>query len=184
MMNAAHWYSLWLAECKRIVSLTGSVWLFGNWRGLPTYMRALVLARMPATSCVVWDKDWIGPAYKNALRPTYEIVVMSAAEQCVIEDRCASDLMRCQWMAGNSKTTEHPAEKPIELLSRIIGLATKERETVLDCFAGSGSTMVAAKQNNRRAVGIEIEERYCEIAANRLAQGVLQFEDAALNVVD
>jgi len=71
---------------------------------------------------------------------------------------------------------EHPCPKPMRWMRWAIELASNEGETILDPFAGSGTTLRAAKDLGRRAIGIEIEERYCEIAARRCAQETLALE--------
>jgi hypothetical protein len=75
-----------------------------------------------------------------------------------------------EFVAYNGDTPYHPCEKPIELMLSLLRMTTG---TVIDPFMGSGTTLVAAKQLGRKAIGIEIEERYCEIAVKRLAQEVL-----------
>lgn len=70
---------------------------------------------------------------------------------------------------------DHPCPKPYEWMTWAVQLASRQGETVLDPFCGSGTTLQAAKNLGRNAIGIEIEERYCEIAANRLRQRVLDF---------
>lgn len=72
----------------------------------------------------------------------------------------------------------HPTEKPIELLDPLIRYACPTGALVLDLFAGSGSTLDAARQCGRRAIGIEADERYAEAAARRLSQPVLDFASA------
>lgn len=67
----------------------------------------------------------------------------------------------------------HPTSKPVSMLETMVERFTNPGGVVLDPFAGSGSTLRAAKNLGRKAIGFEIEERYCEIAAQRLAQEVL-----------
>jgi len=67
----------------------------------------------------------------------------------------------------------HPCPRPLDTIKYIAGIASGDQSLVLDPFMGSGTTLRAAKDLGRRAIGIEIEERYCEIAAERLRQEVL-----------
>ncbi len=73
---------------------------------------------------------------------------------------------------GDYRRKVHPTQKPIALMQWCLGLVP-DANTILDPFMGSGTTLIAAKLEGRFAVGIEINEKYCEIAAKRLAQGVL-----------
>jgi len=68
---------------------------------------------------------------------------------------------------------EHPTQKPIKLMRKIVQQYSKEGELVLDPFSGSGSTLVACKQLNRQYMGFEIEKKYYEITKKRLAQSNL-----------
>ena len=67
----------------------------------------------------------------------------------------------------------HPCPKPIKIWRKLLANISQPGQVVLDPFMGSGTTLRAAKDLGRKAIGIEIEERYCEIAVRRLAQGVL-----------
>lgn len=73
----------------------------------------------------------------------------------------------------------HPTQKPLRLMRDLIALFSDPNELILDAFAGCGTTLRAAKEMGRRAIGIELSERYCEIAAMRLCQDVMDLEVAA-----
>ena len=107
--------------------------------------------------------------YRTDLEPIYLIgnhPKRSASRSSVVESSGSI----------NSYLTEHPHAKPSAMLCY---LASWLPGIIADPFAGSGSTLVAAKALGRKAIGVELEERYCEIAARRLAQDALDFGEPA-----
>lgn len=78
--------------------------------------------------------------------------------------------------SGNTGPSGHPTTKPLKLFKQLISDFSNEGETVLDPFMGSGTTLRAAKDLGRKAIGIELEEKYCEIAALRCCQTVLDLK--------
>ena len=111
---------------------------------------------------LVWDKEQTMPTYSDC-----ELAWTSLPGNSVKQFRYnGSGLMAIE------KNRVHPTQKPVELIKWCLSLAPAA-STILDPFMGSGTTLRAAKDLGRKCIGIEIEERYCEIAAKRLAQEVL-----------
>lgn len=176
LMNSAVWYAAWMRECQKLTANnSGSMWVFNSWRSFPVLARAAYEIQWGIESLLVWDKQWIGPGGLRGLRPSYELVALFAQPGFAIKDRGLPDIWRSQW--SSQKPNGHSAEKPVDLLHRIV--TASGADAILDPFLGSGTTLVAAKKAGKRATGIEIEERWCEIAAKRLSQEAFDFEGGA-----
>lgn len=74
------------------------------------------------------------------------------------------------WTMTGASTRNHPAPYPLELACRLVQMFSFYGDTVVDPFCGSGTTMIAAIRHNRNSIGIEIEQKYCELIINRLEQ--------------
>lgn len=122
----------------------------GNYFGLP-----------PSRCWLVWDK---GEGFKGRSYAEVELAWSNI-------DGNARIFKRDPLAKGDYRGKHHPTMKPLQLISWAMQLGGGE--TVLDPFMGSGTTLRAAKDLGRKAIGIELEEKYCEIAAKRLAQEVL-----------
>jgi site-specific DNA-methyltransferase (adenine-specific) len=121
--------------------------------------------------CVVWDKGGLGMGWHY--RRNWECVLVSETSRWFGGDSVPNVVKFPKIIPGE---LDHPTPKPIELMDFFIQNHTEPDDLVLDPFAGHGTTLRAAKDLRRRAIGIEIEEKYAEIAAKRLAQKVLDFK--------
>ncbi len=83
------------------------------------------------------------------------------------------------YMMRTADPEGHPTAKPLPLVQDLVRKFTNRGDIVFDPFAGSGTTLRAAVNEGRKAIGVEIEEQYCEIIASRLAQGCLDFGEGA-----
>jgi DNA modification methylase len=142
----------------------------------------LLLCIAHGTQWVVWGGNYMadilgsckGPMmwHKHTGNNSY------ADGECAWNNICGTmrifDHQWCGAFKDSERNTRavHPTQKPVALMTWCISLASNP-QTVLDPFMGSGTTLRAAKDLGRKAIGIEIEERYCEVAAERMAQEVL-----------
>lgn len=130
----------------------------------------------PVRQVIIWDR---GTGIDVSLRQfctVGEYIVLMAKPDFRLVDHSASGMGDVWRLGMEHRDLGHPAPFPLSLPTK--ALAATRAATVLDPFMGSGTTLRAAKDLGRRAVGIELEERYCEIAAKRCAQEVLDLEAA------
>lgn len=144
-----------------------------GWDAEPVDAGLLEQAVAKGAQAIVWGGNYFGlPAHQCFLvwdKCQPQDFSTSMCEQAWTTLRMPAKLYRRPVL---SYTKEHPTQKPVDLMRWCIELVP-DVQTILDPFMGSGTTLRAAKDLGRKAIGIEIEERYCEIAANRLRQEVL-----------
>ena len=151
---------------------------FDNWAcfcSIAQLPRLIERAMARRWMLVTWNKPNPTPLVNGNYLPDTEYIVHSFPSGGL----CGGYETRSRFIVHPAQQHNlHPNEKPLAVVSKMIQVGTSEGQTILDPFAGSGTTGRAAKDLGRKAVLIEREERYCEIAARRMGQGVLDFGTA------
>lgn len=167
----AAWWDLVATRITRVVRSTGHLMVFCDDMSYPVFYPPL-FTRWPNLACLIWDKG--RPGMGSAWRMSSELVIAARGQSAYWTGGATTNVLRARPVPSADRL--HPVDKPVGLLTQIIDVTTPPGGVVLDPFLGGGSTLVAAKKSGRRAIGIDLDERYCEIAVQRLAQGVLRLE--------
>ena len=162
----------WLpALCKLA---TGSLYVWCGTEQVSNIRREMVDAGLSTRLCI-WEKSNPSPANGEHLwLSSVECCVFGRKAKATFNTFCASPV----WRGPIDQRPDHPTPKPEWLFRVIMAASSNVGDRVLDPFMGSGTTLRAAKDLGRRCIGIELEERYCEIAAKRLQQSVLALDVA------
>lgn len=126
-------------------------------------------------STVIWEKgSAIEPPRRDRPSNCHEyLFLLSGSEDCGARDPGRPWWKTTVWRVPAESDGTHPAAMPMELAARLVACSSSPGGLVIDPFCGQATTLLAAKNLGRRAIGIDIEERHCEAAAKRLSQEVL-----------
>ncbi|HXG83455.1 MAG TPA: site-specific DNA-methyltransferase [Pyrinomonadaceae bacterium] len=149
----------------------------------PCYEMILVL-RKSKDAKPFFDKDAVRLSYDDETIKQYlkdkRYKDLDARKTHLEKGKYATNILRVPSLKGASKEkVGHPSQKPIKLIEMLVKSATREGDSVLDPFLGSGTTAVVCQNLNRNFVGIEIEQKYIEIAENRLRQSQMNLFNRA-----
>lgn len=171
-----------LASARSFCKEGSAAYVCFPWRTYAQFELALQESGLSISSCIVWDKKSIGLGHQD-YRPQHEFIFYSKGGQ-FYGDRSESDV----WYMSRGSTAEyvHPTQKPVELVERALSNSSKQGDLVIDCFGGSGSTLIACEKKGRDARLMELDPKYCDVIVRRWQdftglEAVLEADGAPFN---
>ena len=166
---------IWLPKTFEILKDTGHAYVMSNNKNLSDFYSVIEKSDYHLIKTLVWAKDnkIMSQAYMSQ---TEFIFFMRKGAFVRINDCGVSDLLQFKNIKtlDDEKKPIHPSEKPVEMMEVLITGSTAKNETVLDPFMGVGSSGIACVLASRKFIGIEIDEKYFDIACKRIEQAYAQ----------
>ena len=142
-----------------------SAYICFTWRTYNEFYKAITNSGFSIKNCIVWDKKSIGLGNSN-YRPQHEFIFYCGEQW--YGNKSQSDV----WYMSRGATSQyvHPTQKPVELICKALENSSKKEDIIIDCFAGSGSTLIACEKSNRKANLMELDPKYCDVIIQRWQQ--------------
>ena len=185
----------WLEACRRVLKPAGTLWVSGTYHSIYQCGHAVQSLNYHVLNDIAWYKPNAAPnlscrmftaAHETLLwvrkekkaKHTYNYEEMREGDWAHDFIKVPIKQMRSVWSVNTPKPWEkkfgkHPTQKPLDLLDRIVRASTQKGDIVLDPFTGSSTTGLAAKQNGRKFIGIDMEKEYLDLSKQRYLDMVL-----------
>jgi site-specific DNA-methyltransferase (adenine-specific) len=170
-----YWCTLWLSEALRITKPGGVICCFTDWRQLPTTTDAVQAGGWVWRGVWVWDKTEAVRPVLGRFRSQCEYVVWGSNGAMPIDKTKGAIPGVCRQQI-KPKEKLHTTGKPLEVMKEILRIVP-EGGLIVDPFAGSGTTLLAAKHTSRQYLGCELSEHYHAIASKRLKQDYIAMKN-------
>ena len=156
----------YLEECHRIMKDNTAIYCFCSWHNIGFFKNEFE-KHFKLKNILVWNKNNHGTGdLKGSYAPKHEFILFGHKGRTLLREKRIADVIDCPKISSNKLT--HPTEKPQDLLEIFIKQSSDEGSIIFDGFMGTGSCGIAAKKLNRNFIGIELDEKYFNIAKNRL----------------
>lgn len=160
-------FNILLDEIERILKPTGQCYINTDWRTYP-FLYFPISKRLTIKNCIVWNYKWIKAGSHYRFTHEFIIFALKNSDTPRTFDAGESDVWEEKPLNFTLQDKRHNAEKPLDLIERIIRNSSKIGDLVVDPFCGTGTTGVASKKLGRNFIGIEIDETHYKTAKERI----------------
>lgn len=156
-------FNEWLPELYRVLKDTGHAYIMSNNKNLKNMLMEIENVGFNIYKTLIWAKN--SPITNMYYMDSHEYIIFCRKGKAKRINNCGT---KSVLNVDNPRNKVHPTEKPVELMEVLVNNSSLDGEVVLDPFMGSGTTGVACKNLNRKFIGIELDEKYFNIAKERI----------------